>query len=95
MYLPISKIAVVLLLTGVGQSACTAPNRHPLRERAAERRDAPRVREKREAATFAGVQIERDVAYGSDPAQRLDVYWPEHGANAPVIFTVHRSLEAK
>lgn len=89
MYLPIPKIAVALLLTGVAQSACAGPNRHPLRERAAERRDAPRVRERSEAATFAGVRIERDIAYGSDPAQRLDVYLPEHAASAPVIFMVH------
>jgi arylformamidase len=89
MYLPVSKIAVVLLLTGVAQSACTAPNRHPLRERAAERRDASRVPERSDAAPMAGVRIERDVAYGADPAQRLDVYRPEHAANAPVIFMVH------
>jgi arylformamidase len=31
----------------------------------------------------------RDVAYGSDTAQRMDVYLPEHPAAAPVIFMVH------
>lgn len=30
-----------------------------------------------------------DVAYGSDPAQRMDVYVPGGVTNAPVIFMVH------
>lgn len=30
----------------------------------------------------------RDIAYGSDPAQRMDVYLPPHPAG-PVIFMVH------
>ena len=30
-----------------------------------------------------------DVAYGSDPAQRLDVYSPPQAADAPVIVMVH------
>ena len=33
--------------------------------------------------------IVRDVAYGSDPAQRFDVYLPPNPRNAPVIFMVH------
>lgn len=36
-----------------------------------------------------GTRVERDLAYGSDPAQRLDVYLPQHAENAPVIFMVH------
>jgi len=34
-------------------------------------------------------RFERDVAYGSDPAQRLDVYMPEKASRAPVIVMVH------
>ncbi len=30
-----------------------------------------------------------DVAYGSDPAQVMDVYLPNEARNAPVIFMVH------
>lgn len=49
------------------------------------------------AAPGAGVQRIADVAYGSDPRQRMDVYVPttgRHGpaasaAGAPVIFMVH------
>jgi len=37
----------------------------------------------------AGVTVIRDVAYGSDPRQRFDVYSPPHPVNAPVIFMVH------
>ena len=38
----------------------------------------------------AGVRVLRDVAYGADPAQRLDVYLPEAGtAHAPVVLMVH------
>ena len=37
----------------------------------------------------AGVSVVRDVAYGSDPAQRFDVYRTEQANQAPVIFMVH------
>jgi len=47
-----------------------------------------------EAAPFtalpAGVQVLRDVAYGDQPAQRMDVYRPRQRlTGAPVIFMVH------
>jgi acetyl esterase/lipase len=52
-------------------------------------RDAP-VPVSATAGRFpAGTRVERDVAYGADPAQRLDVYRPKNAANAPVIFMVH------
>src|SRR2546423_1058088 len=37
----------------------------------------------------AGTVVERDLAYGSSPAQRLDVYRPSRADKAPVIFMVH------
>ncbi len=37
----------------------------------------------------AGVTVLRDVAYGSDPGQRFDVYLPAHPDHAPVLFMVH------
>lgn len=41
----------------------------------------------------AGTRVEKDLAYGDDPAQRLDVYRPasagQGGKLAPVIFMVH------
>jgi acetyl esterase/lipase len=37
-----------------------------------------------------GARLERDLAYGNDPRQRLDVYRPAPGADlAPVLFMVH------
>ncbi len=36
-----------------------------------------------------GATAERDIAYGTDPAERLDVYRPAHAQGAPVIFMVH------
>jgi acetyl esterase/lipase len=37
----------------------------------------------------AGATVMRDVAYGSDVNQRMDVYLPRRAMNAPVIFMVH------
>ena len=37
----------------------------------------------------AGIRVVRDVAYGSDPKQRFDVYAPMQADRAPVIFMVH------
>ena len=37
----------------------------------------------------ASVNIMRDIAYGPDAAQRMDVYLPEHPTAAPVILMVH------
>ena len=34
-------------------------------------------------------KILRDIAYGSDPAQRFDVYLPPNPQHAPIIFMVH------
>jgi acetyl esterase/lipase len=36
-----------------------------------------------------GAPLEGDLAYGADPAQRMDVYRPANAQNAPVIFMVH------
>jgi len=36
-----------------------------------------------------GARLDRDLAYGPDPLQRLDVYHPAAAVDAPVIFMVH------
>jgi acetyl esterase/lipase len=41
------------------------------------------------AQTPPSMRVDRNVAYGSDPAQRLDVYRPEKAEGAPVLFMVH------
>lgn len=42
-----------------------------------------------EAPLPAGTRVVRDVAYGNDPRQRLDVYAPAGAHDAPVILMVH------
>lgn len=37
----------------------------------------------------AGARVERNLAYGSDPRQRLDVYIPANAQDAPAILMVH------
>lgn len=41
------------------------------------------------ASLPAGARLLRDVAYGTDGKQRMDVYLPAQAAGAPVIFMVH------
>lgn len=36
-----------------------------------------------------GITVVRNVAYGTDPRQRFDVYAPAHAGHAPVILMVH------
>ena len=36
-----------------------------------------------------GVHVTKDVAYGADAAQRLDLYQPEGRANVPIVVFVH------
>lgn len=42
-----------------------------------------------EASLPAGTRVVRDVAYGSDPRQRFDVYAPARAHDAPVLLMVH------
>jgi acetyl esterase/lipase len=37
----------------------------------------------------AGVRVARDIAYGADPRQRLDVFQPQAGRGLPVVAFVH------
>lgn len=37
----------------------------------------------------AGLQLVRDVPYGKDDRQRMDLYLPQQATGAPVIFMVH------
>ena len=36
-----------------------------------------------------GVTLRQDIAYGADPAQRIDVYLPPQPVRAPILFMVH------
>jgi len=36
-----------------------------------------------------GARLEKDLAYGDDPAQKVDVYIPQGATGAPIILMVH------
>lgn len=92
------KLMVALALTGVLVApACSGQTmRDRFKQRMAERRAAgpadgqPRRAGRMEPVVLPnGAQLERDLAYGPDPEQRMDVYRPANARNAPVIFMVH------
>ena len=85
--------AFIALLVAQTMPAASAQS---LLERLAERRAALQnegeLDDNEAPAAFnlpAGVTAQRNIAYGSNPAQRYDVYLPAHAAGAPVIFMVH------
>jgi len=75
-------LGACLLLTVVGALAQSRAGRA---ERWRERQTESGV----EARLPAGTRVVRDVAYGSDPRQRFDVYAPAQASDAPVIVMVH------
>jgi len=80
------------LLTVLLASLCLPSTAGTLRERLAQRRAAAGLDavDTTPATIPPGVRVLRDVPYGGDPAQRMDVYLPAQGAaHAPVIFMVH------
>lgn len=64
--------------------ASPAPDRL---ERLAQLREASK--RERAVALPAGAKAVRNVAYGTDPAQRFDLYLPKSVRRAPVFFFVH------
>lgn len=42
-----------------------------------------------EAAPKGGVSVTRDIAFGGDPKQRLDLFRPDGVARAPIVVFVH------
>lgn len=62
--------------------------RDRLQQRAAERA-APQDNGAEQAGEASGVRMLRDVAYGSDSRQRMDVYLPAQAQGAPVLLLVH------
>ncbi|MEO8810349.1 MAG: alpha/beta hydrolase [Rhodanobacter sp.] len=59
-----------------------------LRQQLAQRQEQPSVANS-PVSLPPGSRVLRDVAYGSDPRQRYDVYLPARTRQAPVIFMVH------
>ncbi|HSD16459.1 MAG TPA: alpha/beta hydrolase [Thermomonas sp.] len=58
-----------------------------LRDRMQQGREASR--QERPVAVPAGGTAIRNIPYGPDPAQRLDLYLPANASRAPVVFYVH------
>jgi len=82
-----------LLLLVLTNSSCAGPIREAIKERRIEKfksaleenDDAPASRE-----LPAGITLKRDLAYGSNSRQRLDVYLPAATEEkSPIIFMVH------
>jgi len=91
-----SKIAWLAALgLPIHHAASAGPLRDRIMERMAERRAAEggagrsAITDKGPFPLPAGVQVERDLAYGPDPVQKLDVYRPAHASGAPLILMVH------
>lgn len=60
-----------------------------LRDRFMQRRGDMSARSSTNITLPPDVRVQRDIAYGSDPQQRLDVYMPAEAHDAPVILMVH------
>ena len=88
--LGVGLFAIVLLLSW--QVSFAGPIRDKiLARRLAQQQDAI-VEENASSADISlptGVRVERDIPYGSDDRQRMDIYMPQHVVGAPVIFMVH------
>ena len=79
-------LCLCLLLATVRFDANASPAPDRL-ERLAQLREASK--RERAVALPAGAKAVRNVAYGTDPAQRFDVYLPKGVQRAPVFFFVH------
>src|SRR5438128_2634268 len=91
----------LFMLTSLIQPASAGPLRDRIKERIQEKMDARQqtgdgdemeqagMGTKQPFALPAGAILKSDIAYGSDEAQRMDVYIPPNAQNAPVIFMVH------
>ncbi|NUS37766.1 MAG: alpha/beta hydrolase [Lysobacter sp.] len=88
LFLVAATLAAALSLVAVAHAGSF---RERIAERLAVRRGSDAMTGRMAPATVPpGVRVLRDIPYGDDPHQRLDVYVPEHGASrAPVVFMVH------
>ncbi len=91
-YLNLRLIGLALLLTLFGNAACAGPLRDWLSKRNADPQELELSPDDKASASVTlplGVRVLKDVSYGGDSTQRMDVYLPAHAAKAPVIFMVH------
>jgi arylformamidase len=81
-------------LAGSVRPAAAGPVLDWLRERRAERSegDDDGTEDSAGASGYAppaGIRVDRDLAYGPDPAHRLDLYRPAQTSKAPIAVMVH------
>lgn len=77
-------LSLTIALLGVGAAQAGI-----LRNRLMQRRAGMAQRYSKEIILPPNVHVQRDIAYGSDPQQRMDIYIPEQAHHAPVILMVH------
>ncbi|QNP42139.1 alpha/beta hydrolase [Lysobacter terrestris] len=84
-------LAAFCVAVGIAATAAVpdAAARGRVGERLAERMALRRTLPVDPAALPANVRVWRERAYGSDPAQRYDVYAPRGATHAPTLFLVH------
>lgn len=85
------SISLAMALSFIGQLSYAGP----IRDRIAEQRavqpaeDMERSDSSGPLSLPAGVRVVRDLPYGNDDRQRMDIYLPRQAKAAPVIFMVH------
>lgn len=83
----------IFLIALTVHSACAGPLRERLRLRQAQATAAMDPADDASTTTLLplppGVRAWREVTYGNDARQRMDVYAPAHANGAPVILMVH------
>ncbi|MBW7832259.1 MAG: alpha/beta hydrolase [Simplicispira suum] len=84
---------LLIAIAGFGPAAHGGPLRDRLQQRALLEQplddEADSSRSQPAPGLPAGTRVLRDLAYGPDGSQRLDVYLPAHAQAAPVLFLVH------
>jgi arylformamidase len=85
------KISFAIVLLLMWQSSYAGPIRDRLMERrlAQQAEDVEDGEPSSPVSLPTGVRLVRDVPYGKDGKQRMDIYLPRQAAGAPVIFMVH------
>ena len=82
-------LCIGLIVLAVLATTLASVDAQNLRQRIAAKRAASLQPAATLAALPAGARALRNVAYGSDPRQRFDVYLPAQPRHAPIILLVH------
>lgn len=87
-----ARLFLVAAIVATALSLVAAAHAGTIRDRIAQRLAERQGASARAAPATVppGVRVLRDIAYGGDPHQRLDVYAPEAGTSrAPIVLMVH------